>query len=63
MRPPEPSFVIAWREFDKKGPPKCCHTCEWYSKNGQCEKHQMAPPVEFASTEEDCEDWIREIPF
>jgi len=44
MRPNEPSFVIAWREFDKKGPPKCCHTCEWYSKNGKCEKHGMEPP-------------------
>ena len=63
MRHPEPSFVVQWREVERKGPPKCCHTCEWYEADGKCAKHEMEPPAEFAATEDECPDWIRECPF
>jgi hypothetical protein len=63
-RPPEPQFLIDYREWLQAGPPKCCHTCEHYGVDGLCAKHEMAaPPAEFAATEDECPDWIMECPF
>lgn len=56
----EPQFVVEWRNVK---PPKCCHTCDWYNKEGQCEFFKMEPPEEFANTKDQCEKWIQEIPF
>jgi hypothetical protein len=62
-RPPEPQFLVDYREWVKAGPPKCCHTCDWYEDDGKCAKYEMEPPAEFAATEDECHDWIEECPF
>ena len=62
-RPPEPQFLIDYREWVKAGPPKCCHTCDEYSPDGKCFKFDMRPPDEFAATPDACDQWIDEIPF
>ena len=62
-RPIEPEVVRQWREWNKAGPPKCCHTCDFYTAQGMCERYNMRPPDDFASTPDVCSDWIMEIPF
>jgi hypothetical protein len=62
-RPPEPEFLIQWRELMRAGPPKCCHTCENFSQSGHCLEFNMAPPEDFASTVDACDKWFEEIPF
>ena len=61
MRPPEPEFVTAWR--NQPPAPKCCHTCEHYQVNGQCDKHETEPPSEFTIMLNACPDWMQECPF
>jgi sulfatase maturation enzyme AslB (radical SAM superfamily) len=56
----EPEFVTEWK---KREIPKCCHTCDWYSKQGVCQFHQSEPPEDFAKEVNSCNDWIEEIPF
>ena len=62
-RPPEPEYVRLWREWIAKGPPRCCYTCEHYQHDGRCQKFDMTPPPEFASTVDQCGDWRQELPF
>jgi hypothetical protein len=62
-RPSEPEFLIQWREWDKAGPPKCCHTCEHYGVDGLCVEFFMTPPEEFAATVDGCDKWELELPF
>jgi hypothetical protein len=62
-RPPEPEFLIQWREWDRAGPPKCCHTCEHYGVDGLCVEFFMRPPDDFAATPDACDQWIVELPF
>jgi hypothetical protein len=62
-RPPEPEFLIQWREWMRAGPPKCCFTCDEYDASGHCMVFDMRPPEDFASTVDACEHWIMEIPF
>lgn len=50
-------------EMMKNGPPKFCHTCDFYFGNGVCDKHKMRPPDEFTQTENACEQWEQTIPF
>lgn len=61
MKHKEPSFVIAWRAYRPE--PKCCHTCEYYQRDGVCAVFDMEPPAEFAATEGECNSWEKEIPF
>ena len=63
MRQPEPEFLIQWREWDKAGPPKCCHTCEHYGVDGLCVEFFMQPPPEFAGAVGECDKWELEVPF
>jgi len=63
MRQPEPEFLIQWREWEKAGPPKCCHTCEHYGVDGLCVEYFMHPPEEFANVVGECVKWEREVPF
>lgn len=63
MKPPEPDFVTAWREWVKQGPPRCCHTCQFYNNDGECDFYHMVPPPEFVSETSKCDKWIMEIPF
>jgi len=62
-RPPEPEFLIQWREWVKAGPPKCCHTCENYDHQGKCFEFDMTPPEDFTATVDACDKWEMEIPF
>ena len=62
-RPPEPEFLIQWREWDRAGPPKCCHTCEHYGVDGLCTEFFMRPPDDFAGTPDACDKWEREVVF
>lgn len=62
-RPPEPQFLIDYRELVKAGPPKCCFTCDWYTKEGACLEFGMTPPEDFASTVDACDQWVLELPF
>jgi len=62
-RPPEPQFLIDYREWVKAGPPKCCFTCDEYDESGHCRKFEMRPPDEFAASVEACESWEPECPF
>ncbi len=62
-RPPEPQHVIQWREWIKAGPPKCCHTCDHYSKDGHCFMLDARPPEEFAAAQDACGEWTEEVPF
>lgn len=61
MRPPEPDFLIEWRQT--RNTPHCCHTCAHYNYEGWCRKFKSTPPAEFANTRDACESWEDEIPF
>lgn len=63
IRPPEPQNVQQWRVWYAKGPPRCCHTCEYFQSDGSCERHNAQPPPEFTSQENACREWSQEIPF
>jgi hypothetical protein len=63
MRAEEPDMVKQYREWQNFGPPPCCHTCLYYSKEGVCEWHNMTPPAEFTQQIGQCPDWEMEIPF
>lgn len=58
-RHPEPECVIIYRQ----GPPKCCHTCDSYTQDGECERFGTEPPADFAATPGACPNWLMEIPF
>ena len=62
-RPAEPKFLVQWREWDRAGPPRCCHTCENYGNDGQCVEFFMKPPAEFAATVGECPKWKQDIAF
>ena len=62
-RPPEPEFLVQWREWMRAGPPKCCFTCDEYDESGHCRKFEMRPPEEFASSVDACDQWVEVIPF
>ena len=62
-RPPEPEFLVKWREWDRAGPPRCCHTCENYGHDGLCTEFFMKPPAEFAEAVGECPKWMLEIQF
>lgn len=59
----EPEFLVQWREWDRAGPPRCCHTCEHYGTDGLCVEFFMKPPKEFTDTVGECPKWERAIPF
>jgi hypothetical protein len=62
-KPPEPDHVRNWREWIKAGPPRCCHTCEFFKDDGRCSAFDMAPPPDFAAKADACDRWEQEIPF
>lgn len=63
MRHPIPKIVADYDLLIEKGPPKCCHTCDFYDVNGTCVAFFMEPPEDFASTVDACPEHILEIPF
>lgn len=58
-----PEHVKQYYETLEKGPPKCCHTCDWYKDDGECYKFKMVPPEDFASSIGQCPEWFEVIPF
>ena len=62
-RPPEPQALIDYRAIVKQGPPRCCHTCDNYTADGWCRKHQAEPPEEFSGAMDNCADYVPEVPF
>jgi hypothetical protein len=62
-RPPEPEFLIQWREWMRAGPTKLCHTCDHFNQSGHCLAFDMRPPDDFAATPDACDKWELEIPF
>jgi hypothetical protein len=63
MRSPEPKIVTLYRAAIRQDPPKCCHTCDYYTKDGMCQEYDAAPPELFTRTVDSCELWSEEIPF
>lgn len=68
-RTPEPEFLIKWREWRiaalRAIPPKFCHSCDYYDKNGNCRLFNSRPPDDFTITQDACGKWseIDDIPF
>ena len=63
MRHPEPQIVTLYRTTIRAEPPKVCHTCDHYSKEGKCMEFDSVPPLEFASEPGGCALWVWEVPF
>lgn len=63
MRHAEPQFLKDYWNWIKSGPPKCCHTCEYYSEAGICDKFNMEPPADFAEAVGECESYLQMVPF
>ena len=63
MRHPEPEIVTTYRKTLKAEPPRVCHTCDHYSKEGKCMEFDSVPPLEFASEPGGCALWVWELPF
>lgn len=62
-KPPEPQIVRAWRQQVRGGPPRCCHTCDWYRDDGTCAQYRQRVPDDFAARIDACPAWTEEIPF
>jgi hypothetical protein len=62
-RHPEPEIVTIYRATQRAEPPKVCHTCDHYSKQGICAEFEAEPPAEFASEPSGCTLWEWELPF
>jgi hypothetical protein len=63
MRTQEPDIVTLYRQQIRQSPPKVCHTCESYLKNGMCLEFNQEPPELFTRTVGVCDLWTEEIPF
>lgn len=62
-RPPEPEVLKQWREWIKAGPPKVCHTCDHYTRYGNCMLYEMRPPDDFTAQVGACAGWQSDCPF
>jgi hypothetical protein len=67
MRHEKPEELIAhekmMKEVFEKGPPRFCHNCLHYTREGKCEKFDMEPPKEFTQMANQCDEWYMEPPF
>lgn len=63
MRHPTPEIVQVYQQRKKEGPPRCCHTCDFYTQDGRCMRYDMEPPQDFAATVDACDEYQEEIPF
>lgn len=60
----EPYYLTEYKRIIRLGAPKCCHTCEFYSKAYMfCAKYNTNPPEEFAAMQDACPDYYQTIPF
>lgn len=63
MKPTEPEFLKLYKQCIKEGPPKCCHTCDYFDGDGICTEYKMQPPDEFINEIDKCQKWTETIPF
>jgi hypothetical protein len=63
MRHPIPDIVSDYDRLIAQGPPRCCHTCEFYDIKGMCTAFFMEPPEAFAATPSECPEYENEAPF
>ncbi len=60
----EPEYLTEYKKSRKLGPPRCCHTCDFYGKKYMfCSKYDTNPPEDFAAMQNACPDYFEEIPF
>lgn len=60
----EPDFLVEYKRLKALPPPKCCHTCDFYNKKTMfCSKYNMNPPEDFVNTQDNCPNYIEELPF
>lgn len=43
--------------------PHCCATCERLTRVGYCLAMQDYPPLEFIEQENDCGEYLQDVPF
>jgi hypothetical protein len=66
MRHPKPDILIKYetqRVHLRESYPRICHTCDFYTDNGVCERYGSEPPQDFAQTQNQCQEWKDIIPF
>lgn len=63
LRHAEPEVVRKYKEVVNNPPPRCCHTCAYYTDEGQCSYYGMEPPEDFAATLDACPTYKQEVPF
>ena len=63
MRHAEPQIVTLYRNTLRAEPPRVCHTCDHYNKEGWCGEFHDYPPADFASEPGGCSLWEWEVPF
>ena len=55
MRHKQPEIVTVYYNAIKAGPPRCCHSCEFYGTDGLCVEFFKEPPEKFAATPDACD--------
>ena len=63
MRHKQPEIVTIYYNMLKAGPPKCCHSCEFYGTDGLCVEFFTEPPEDVAATPGACDKWTMDLPF
>ena len=66
MRHAKPQVVQVYEDIVDayiKGPPQCCHTCQFYGNDGTCTEFFLTPPEDFASAVDECPKWEADVPF
>jgi hypothetical protein len=64
MKIDKPDYLKEYEAIVKAGPPRCCHSCDYYRyDDGYCMKFKQTPPVEFVQQQDACGDWLHRIPF
>ena len=63
MRPETPESVKIWKAWEDAGPPRCCHTCDFYDLDGNCARVDVPVPEGFDALDRACDQWMREAPF
>lgn len=62
---PEPQILKDWWNDPQRNsnPPKVCHICEHYDREGMCAQFRAEPPLDFAHAPGACDNWLELIPF
>lgn len=64
MKFDKPEFLQEYEAAIAAGPPRCCHSCDYYRyDDGQCLKFKQVPPREFVEMKDACDAWLHRVPF